>query len=213
MKRYAFALRYQHWTLEDWKSVIWTDETSDVLGHRRGSYRVWRRLDERCTKSCVRERWKRYSKFMFWGCFTYDFKGPSHIWKTETSAEKKAAIKDTELMNLAAEKEAKEAWELNTAMTRVGLRNRPGRKPTWKFNEQNGAFVRDAKGGGIDWYRYLTHILLPKLLSFATALKYAGLPNVIVMEDKAPAHASEHQRAYFDVADVQRLIWPGNSLI
>jgi len=34
---------------------------------------------------------------------------------------------------------------------------------------------------------------------------------VIVMEDKAPAHASGHQRAYFDVTDVQRLIWPGNS--
>jgi len=113
--------------------------------------------------------------------------------------------------NQAAEKEAKEAWELNTGMTRVGLRNRPGRKPTWKFTEQNGAFVRDTKGWGIDWYRYLTHIRLPKLLPFATALKYAGLPNLIVMEDKAPAHASGHQHAYFDVADVQRLIWPGNS--
>jgi hypothetical protein len=29
-------------TLKDWKNVIWTDETSVVLGHRRGAVRVWR---------------------------------------------------------------------------------------------------------------------------------------------------------------------------
>ena len=34
--RYAFALRYQHWIIEDWKKVIWSDETSVVLGQRRG---------------------------------------------------------------------------------------------------------------------------------------------------------------------------------
>ena len=26
-RRLAFALKYQHWTVEDWKSVIWSDET------------------------------------------------------------------------------------------------------------------------------------------------------------------------------------------
>uniref|UniRef100_A0A093UTP7 Uncharacterized protein n=1 Tax=Talaromyces marneffei PM1 TaxID=1077442 RepID=A0A093UTP7_TALMA len=35
--RLAFALEHQHWTLEDFKNIIWTDETSVVLGHRRGS--------------------------------------------------------------------------------------------------------------------------------------------------------------------------------
>lgn len=34
--RLEFCLRYQHWSLEDWKAVIWTDETAVVLGHRRG---------------------------------------------------------------------------------------------------------------------------------------------------------------------------------
>ena len=36
-KRLAFARKYQHWTLEDWKNVIWSDETSVILGQRRGS--------------------------------------------------------------------------------------------------------------------------------------------------------------------------------
>jgi transposase len=30
--RLAFALEHQDWTLEDWKRVIWSDETSVVLG-------------------------------------------------------------------------------------------------------------------------------------------------------------------------------------
>ena len=33
-ERYRFAMAYRHWTLEDWKAVIWSDETSIVLGHR-----------------------------------------------------------------------------------------------------------------------------------------------------------------------------------
>jgi hypothetical protein len=30
-KRLAFCRKYQHWILEDWKNVIWSDETSIVL--------------------------------------------------------------------------------------------------------------------------------------------------------------------------------------
>ena len=63
--RYKFALEHEHWTIEDWKRVIWSDETSIVCGFRRGGYRVWRRSNERYTKSCIRPRWKGYSEFMF----------------------------------------------------------------------------------------------------------------------------------------------------
>ena len=68
------------WVMEDWKNVIWTDETSVVINYRRGGYRVWRRADERVVKSCIRERWKGYSEFMFWGCFSYDKKGPCYVY-------------------------------------------------------------------------------------------------------------------------------------
>jgi len=33
---------HQDWSLEDWKKVVWSDETSVILGHRRGGVRVWR---------------------------------------------------------------------------------------------------------------------------------------------------------------------------
>jgi len=83
---------------------------------------------------------------MIWGCFTYDFNGPCHIWYPETKPEKKKADKDVELMNIAIEQEARETWELNTAMRGMGLRNMPGRKPAWKFNADDVAFVREATG-------------------------------------------------------------------
>ena len=34
---------------------------------------------------------------------------------------------------------------------------------------------------------------------------------MIIQEDKAPAHSSNHQIPIFSAAKVQRLIWPGNS--
>nr|KMM64140.1 hypothetical protein CPAG_00492 [Coccidioides posadasii RMSCC 3488] len=60
-KRLRFCLAHKNWTLEDWKNVIWTDETSVVLGHRREAV------------------YKKSSDFMFWGCFMYKKKGPCHI--------------------------------------------------------------------------------------------------------------------------------------
>ena len=44
--RLKWCLEHKHWNLEDWKNVIWTDETSVQLGSVRGKRRVWRRPDE-----------------------------------------------------------------------------------------------------------------------------------------------------------------------
>ena len=54
--RYQFALRYKDWTLEDWKAVIWSDETSIILGHRRGGQRVWRTSKEAHNPHVKRQR-------------------------------------------------------------------------------------------------------------------------------------------------------------
>ena len=67
-----FCKKQEHWTLEDWKNVIWSDETSVLLGLRRGGYRIWRGADEALVSSCIRERWKGYQEFMFWGCYSYN---------------------------------------------------------------------------------------------------------------------------------------------
>lgn len=42
--------------------------------------------------------------------------------------------------------------ELNHCMERLTIpQNRGGPKPKWKFNAENGAFVRNKGKGGIDW--------------------------------------------------------------
>ncbi|KAJ5711662.1 hypothetical protein N7488_005818 [Penicillium malachiteum] len=208
--RLRFCYEHQDWTLEEWKDVIWSDETSVVLLHRRGGYRVWRTSSERFVRSCIRERWKGASEFMFWGCFSYDFKGPCHCWKPETTREKKESLEMIEAWNSELEPIMREKWELETGMRRVGLRNQPGKTPTWKWTEKNGKLSRTKSRGGIDWFRYHTTILAPKLLPFAQKCQISR-PKTLVQEDKAPAHAHHYQQTIFDAAGVARLLWCGNS--
>ena len=63
--RYQFALRYKDWTIEDWKNVIWSDETSVILNSRRGKIRSWRQPHEIFVKTTVRRRFVGAMEFMF----------------------------------------------------------------------------------------------------------------------------------------------------
>ena len=84
-------LDYRAWTFDDWKNVIWSDETSVTMGGQQGRRRVWCLQSEAYLNHCIRRRWKGFKQFMFWGCFSYDKKGPCHIWEEETAKEKKEA--------------------------------------------------------------------------------------------------------------------------
>ena len=91
-------------------------------------------------------------------------------------------------------------------MHRIGLRNKPGTKPQWRWTKETGKAVREGKKGGIDWWRYQQEILIP----FAQQCKVER-PSTVVQEDKAPAHNSKHQNKVFMDADILRIIWCGNS--
>ena len=208
--RLKFCKDHEHWTLEDWKNVIWSDETSVMLGSRRGGYRIWRGAQESMTKSCIRERWKGHQEFMFWGCYSYDQKGPCHIWKPETAQEKKLADQDLENWNAKLEPIMREKWELENGMKRLALRTKRGMKPSWKWVEKTGKLTRRQKGTGVDWYRYQTYILRPKLIPFAKQCREQR-PHTIVQEDKAPSHIHHSHRRLFAAAKVNQLLWPGNS--
>ncbi|PQM43535.1 hypothetical protein VC83_09662 [Pseudogymnoascus destructans] len=168
-ERLKWCLDHQHWTLEDWKNVIWSDETSVVLNHRRGGYRIWRKADEAFLRSCIRERWKGYSEFMFWGCFTYNKKGPCHCWIPETKNKKERDATEVEIhgMNEELEPILREEWELSNGIRRMSLCNLPSIKPLWRWNKKNGKLSREKQGGEIDWYRYQKKILIPKMFPFA----------------------------------------------
>jgi hypothetical protein len=209
-ERLQWCLDHQDWTLEDWKAVIWSDETSVILLHRRGGYRIWRKAEERVLRSCIRERWKGSSEFMFWAAFSYDKKGPCHCWKPETVKEKEDAEAVLKELNRILEPAMKTQWELTSGVRRLGLRNKPGKKPIWKWNKTNGKLVREGKKGGIDWWRYQQTILVPKLLPFAKECMKER-PNTVVQEDKAPSHNHHAQQRVYDLHHVQRLLWCPNS--
>lgn len=208
-ERLEWCLQHKDWTLEDWKNVIWSDETAVVLLHRRGGYRIWRKADEAFVKSCIRERWKGYSEFMFWGCFTYDKIGPCHCWTPETNQEKEEATNQIDGLNKELEPLMREKWELEIGMERLGLRTKPGKKPQWTWNQKNGKLTR-GKGSGIDWYRYQSIIMLPKLIPFAKECMKER-PGTVVQEDKAHAHNHYVQRYVYSQHDVAQLLWCGNS--
>jgi Transposase len=206
-ERLDWCIAHRDWIPEDWKKVIWSDETSIILLHRRGGYRIWRRANERFLRSCIRERWKGASEFMFWGAFTYEKKGPFHCWASETAKEKKAATEAVEILNKELEPLMREQWELNNGMRRLGLRNLPGKKPEWKWKKENGKLTRGSKGG-IDWWRYQQTILIPKMLPFAKDCAKER-PGMMVQEDKAPAHNHHIQQQIYDLHKVQWLLWCG----
>src|SRR5436305_745073 len=45
-ERMDFALRHQHWTVEDWKKVVWSDETKINRLESDGRKRVWKKAGE-----------------------------------------------------------------------------------------------------------------------------------------------------------------------
>jgi len=51
------------------------------------------------------------------------------------------------VINVERRERDKREWELNTTINRVGLRNRPGPKPKFVHNKENGAYVRREVSG------------------------------------------------------------------
>jgi transposase len=199
----------KHWKLQHVKPIIWTDETAVLIRVRFGKQRVWRTPIERYHRTVMMPRYKTTCEFLFWGCYTWEEKGPCKVWGPETPAMKRAAERDIALRNLAAEAGLREEWELANSMSRMGLRNKPGRKPQWRFNEKNGRLVRRGKGG-VDWYRYQTEVLRPLLFPFAQK-RLAVEPRTVVCEDRAPAHRHRAQDQEYAAVNAKRLPWPGNS--
>ena len=77
----------------------------------------------------------------------------------------------------------------------------PGHKPTFKHNEETGAYVLNEGRGGINWYWYQEVILKPLLLLFAKECLHER-PGTIVQEDGAPSHSSRYQQEVFDIWEI-----------
>lgn len=82
-ERLAFASAAQHWTKEQWRTILWSDETWVTSARRRRVY-VTRRSDEELDPTCIVDRIPRRQGWMFWGCFSgIAGKGPGIFWEKD----------------------------------------------------------------------------------------------------------------------------------
>ena len=202
-----WALQFKDWDLEDWKRVVWSDETSVVLGQVRGRRRVWRLSKESHDKQVIRYRWKGKKEFMFWACFSWEFKGPYYIWPEESYQMTARYERFIRRYNEEHEAAHKAAWEEKEVIRRSQLKRPPKEPRVWKHTEETGAMVRKATKGGIDWIRYRFEVLEGKFMPFVRQLG----PEFFAQEDNAGPHASKWNRQFWSESGIKVLWWPPNS--
>lgn len=75
--RRAWARAHWRWGEEDWKHVIWTDESSVEIGKDSRRLWVWRRPGERYDEKCTAPTFKSgRQSLMIWGCMAFGRLGP-----------------------------------------------------------------------------------------------------------------------------------------
>src|SRR5579859_4578398 len=76
-KRLEWVKRYKDWTVDDWKRVIWSDESSIWIGVNPRRQWVIRPPGERLNRKYVKKTFKSAQvKIMVWACFTGERLGP-----------------------------------------------------------------------------------------------------------------------------------------
>jgi hypothetical protein len=72
-ERLDFAITHQDWTVEDWKNVVWSDETKINHLGSDGRKWVWKKKGEGLSDRLV-EGTKKFGggSLMMWGCMTWD---------------------------------------------------------------------------------------------------------------------------------------------
>lgn len=74
--RMDFALTHQHWTVEDWKRVVWSDETKINRLGSDGRKWVWKKAGESLNNRLVQGTQKfGGGSVMIWGCMMWEGPG------------------------------------------------------------------------------------------------------------------------------------------
>lgn len=95
-KRLAFAKRHQHWTIDDWRRVVWSDETKINRFCSDGRRWAWIRNGEEIQTKHAKLTVKHGGgNIKIWSCITYDGVGwLSHIEDTMDSVLYKNILED-----------------------------------------------------------------------------------------------------------------------
>ena len=77
-KRLQWAKEYRHWGVEQWRKVLFSDETHFFVQGHQARY-VRRSSDEPISPLHVNQAVKHPQKVMFWGCFSNNEPGRLHL--------------------------------------------------------------------------------------------------------------------------------------
>ena len=98
-QRCHFALQYQHWTVEDWKRVVWSDETKINRIGSDGREWVWKVPGSALTEQHVKGTVKfGGGSLMMWGCMTAKGVGCACCIDGNMNAQLYTRILDEELL-------------------------------------------------------------------------------------------------------------------
>ena len=53
--RVRWCERYQHWTFQGWRRVIFSDESTFYVPKRKNQVKIWRTYDERLLPDCIQQ--------------------------------------------------------------------------------------------------------------------------------------------------------------
>ena len=76
-KRLAIAREHVHWDLDQWKSVLWSDESQFTLQNNCFQF-VWRNDREKNTIRTMQGTVKHQKSINVWGCFSWNGVGDLH---------------------------------------------------------------------------------------------------------------------------------------
>lgn len=87
-KRLTWAKEHVSWTVEQWKKVMWSDETRISIFGSDGLRYVRRRPGEDCLPECTTATMKHPLSIMVWGCMSRDAVGRLQVLEGTVNADK-----------------------------------------------------------------------------------------------------------------------------
>ena len=188
--------------------LVYCDETAVRVGESRGQQWVTILDGEKWHPDCVELRYKWFTEFIFWGCYTAEVLGPCYMFHKESADEKNVAQEDLADKNsnyLVQQQAIREHFLAEQA-------KKPKSRNLKRIPKPEGVLLERKKGnkGGVDWYRYQTFVLLPQLILFMyDIIKKYG--HYYLVQDGAPAHDAWQQKDLLNIKGLTILLWPGNS--
>jgi transposase len=221
--RYDWISQRRFWKIGirdeyDWKNVMFTDETPMPLGIQDLIHNITRLPNEKWNDDCCIPDFKKPMKLQFFGAIAYNWKGACYIFDTETDIERITlieALQSSHKHQYIAQMEAFGVKAMNYFMAKA-FKETAHPRQYWKTLKIGRMPAKPrpgpgrSKGGGIDWYRFVSEVLEPLFLSDYDDLRRQR-PKLMLMLDGAAAHVSANCSPFYEGWAVNRLDWPGNS--